>query len=97
MVYVGAKNGSIYVFESLSGHFFKEIPFQAALFQSKRMGESKLVCPPVTRVQVNQVNHLQVAFGDMTTLTLDQEAKTLLSAKQGRGPMPAMQLKMLPL
>lgn len=32
LVYVGSTNGSIYVFESLNGNFFKEIPFQAALF-----------------------------------------------------------------
>lgn len=27
LVYVGAYNGSVYVFESTNGNFFKEIPF----------------------------------------------------------------------
>jgi hypothetical protein len=27
LLYVGSTSGSVYVFESINGHFFKEIPF----------------------------------------------------------------------
>ena len=90
LIYAGASNGSVYVFESINGNFFKEIPFQTSIFNAKRIGmEAHSGNPSVLKVQVNQVNQLEVVFDDSSTVTLDQEAKQLLHAKQGRGKLAA--------
>jgi hypothetical protein len=68
LVYAGAKNGSVYVFESLSGNFFKEIPFQTAIFAPRRFEDFS---PEVTSVKINSQNHLEIEFSDMSCVTLD--------------------------
>jgi hypothetical protein len=50
LLYVGATNGSVYVFESTTGNFFKEIPFQTSLFASLRLDD---YCSGVKSIKVN--------------------------------------------
>ena len=38
LMYVGSSVGSVYVFESLTGQYVKEIPFQKQSFSEMRMG-----------------------------------------------------------
>ena len=68
LVYVGASNGSVYVFESINGNFFKEIPFQHNVFSRKRFDNATVA---VQRVQINSGNNLKVSFDDMSSIVLD--------------------------
>lgn len=75
LVYVGSSSGSVYVFESLTGQYVKEIPFQKQSFSDMRVGTDSVEPSPVQKVSVNGTNHLLAVYEDDSFILLDQDAK----------------------
>ena len=71
LVYVGSSTGSVYVYESLTGQYVKEIPFQRQSFADMRMGQHTVEPSPVQKVSINGSNHLLAVYEDNSFILLD--------------------------